>query len=151
MTHFQNQFLMRRSIQLQTTYAHPIEKVWFALTNAEAMSQWLMPCDIKAEIGHKFKFTTKAYGSFDGIVHCEILEVLPQEKLVFSWSGGGLKNTVVSFQLKSLGDQTILYFEHNGFEGIMNRLIARNILARGWKKELLTVKLPDFLAQHQSV
>ncbi len=150
MTLYQNQTFMRKSIQLQTTYAHPIEKIWFALTDAEAMSQWLMPCDIKAEVGHKFKFTTKPYGSFDGIIHCEILEVIPKEKLVFSWSGGGLKNTEVSFHLTPQGNHTLLHFEHTGFDGIMNRLITRNILSRGWKKEILTVKLPDYLIKHQS-
>lgn len=142
---------MQKSIKLKTTYPHPIEKVWAALTDAQAMSQWLMPCDIKAEVGYHFQFRTKPYPGFDGLVHCEVLEVIPQEKLVFSWTGGGLQNTKVSFHLRPDGEQTVLHFEHSGFAGLLNRLIARNILARGWKRKILTVQLPEYLRNPQIV
>lgn len=125
---------MKKNILLQRQYQAPIAQVWTALTDAHQLSQWLMPCDIQPVVGHKFTFQTKPSPRFDGTVHCEVLEVIPEQLLVFSWSGGPLKNTKVSFRLTALApNQTQLDFEHSGFEGLLQRLVVRNILAQGWK------------------
>ena len=84
---------MEDSIKMKVTYDHPLESVWEALTDAEAMSEWLMPCDIKPIVGHQFQFRTKPYPGFDGIVNCEVLEIKEKELLSFSWNGGSLKET----------------------------------------------------------
>lgn len=138
---------MSKTIQFTTTYPHPIEKVWMALTDSAAMSQWLMPCDIKAEVGHQFQFRTKPSMGFNGVIDCEVLEVIAQKKLSFSWTSGDLKNTRVDFVLEPKGDETILHFEHGGFEGFMNKILTRRILAAGWKKKLLSIQLPNYLNQ----
>jgi uncharacterized protein YndB with AHSA1/START domain len=136
---------MSKKAELTTVYDHPIEDVWEALTHKEAMSEWLMPCDIEPVVGHRFQFKTKSYPGFNGIVNCEVLEVVPNKKLSFSWSGGSLKNTTVTFELTSLGDKTRLNFEHSGFEGFFNRFIVSRILASGWRNKILTVLLPKYL------
>ncbi|MEL7005904.1 MAG: SRPBCC domain-containing protein, partial [Bacteroidota bacterium] len=97
---------MKDSIRMSVTYNHPVEAVWEALTNKEAMSEWLMPCNIEPVVGNKFQFRTKPYPGFDGIVNCEVLEVKENELLSFSWSGGSLENTKVSFHLEAQGEQT---------------------------------------------
>ena len=140
---------MPKSINISVTYDFPVEEVWQALTNKEAMSQWLMPCDIVPIVGHKFQFRTKSYPGFDGIVDCEVLEVKENELLSFSWSGGSLKDTIVTFKLRAKGQQTILDFEHSGFEGLMNRIIVRKILANGWKTKILVKFLPNYLREHE--
>ena len=137
---------MPKSITLTTTYPHSIEKVWKALTDPQAMSEWLMPCNIEPRVGHQFQFQTKPYPGFDGTVHCEVLEVVPPEKLSFSWSGGSLTNTIVSFRLQAVEEHTQLTFEHQGFEGLFNALVVRRLLANGWKKKILTIQLPNYLA-----
>ncbi len=139
---------MKKNIRLTRTYPYPVQKLWHALTDAEAMSQWLMPCDIKPEVGHRFKFKTKPQGKFDGIVHCEVLEVKEHELLSFSWSSGKLR-TKVTFKLTPEGQRTQLDFEHDGFERLMDRLIVRNILASGWRSRILTVLLPKYLAENE--
>lgn len=136
---------MNDSIKLTITYDHPVENVWEALTNAEAMSEWLMPCDIKAIVGHQFQFKTKSYPGFDGVVNCEVLAVIENELLSFSWSGGSLKDTRVDFKLEANGEQTVLHFEHSGFEGFFNKLIVKRILATGWKTKILVKQLPNYL------
>lgn len=138
---------MTRTIKLKTTYAHPIEKVWLALTDKDALSKWLMPTDFEPVPGHKFQFKTKPQGNFDGIVNCEVLEIVKHKKLSYSWSTGKSLHTVVSFVLTDLGEKTQLEFEHKGFEGFLNRLIARNILAAGWKRKILVKLLPQYLAK----
>jgi uncharacterized protein YndB with AHSA1/START domain len=136
---------MSKSIRLTTIYNHPVEEVWEALTNKEAMSEWLMPCNIEPVAGHRFQFKTKSYPGFNGIVNCEVLEVIKYKKLAFSWSGGSLKNTRVNFELTSLGDKTKMDFEHLGFEGFFNKIIVNKILANGWLNKILTVELPKYL------
>ena len=137
---------MRRSIQFGRTYPHSIERVWRALTDPALVSEWLMPTDLRAEAGHRFTFHTKPYPGFDGTVHCEVLRVRPPHELAFSWSGGGLADTEVSFVLEVIGArETRLRFAHTGFDGLLNRLIARNVLAAGWRGKILSRRLPAVL------
>ncbi|MEO0470759.1 MAG: SRPBCC domain-containing protein [Bacteroidota bacterium] len=138
---------MRKSIELSITYDYPIADVWAAMTTAEAMSEWLMPCDFQPKLGHQFQFRTKPAPGFDGIINCEVLEIDEPHRLTFSWSGGSLENTRVSFELTAKGDKTRLDFVHSGFEGLMNRLIVRNILGNGWKHRILVKFLPQFLSK----
>lgn len=138
---------MAKTIKLSTIYNHPIEDVWDALTDPNAMSEWLMPCDIMPIVGHKFQFKTKSYPGFDGTVNCEVLEVVPFQKLSFSWSGSSLNNTIVNFELKAIDDKTELKFEHSGFEGFFNKVVVSRILSNGWLNKILTVQLPKYLNQ----
>lgn len=138
---------MSKAIKLTTTYDHSVEDVWEALTNKEAMSEWLMPCNIEPIVGHHFQFKTKSYPGFNGIVNCEVLEVVKHQKLSFSWSGGSLKNTIVTFELKPNETKTDLYFEHSGFEGFFNKIIVSRILANGWLNKILTIQLPKYLTK----
>lgn len=139
---------MKKSIELTFTYNHSVEQVWHAITSKEAMSEWLMPCDIAPIVGHTFQFNTKSFPGFDGTVHCEVLEVKEHELLSFSWTGGTIKNTIVTFKLRNLGDSTLLAFEHKGFDGFLNQLIVKRILANGWKTKILVSQLPKYLADH---
>lgn len=138
---------MKNQIQLTSFYDASIEEVWEALTDQKALSEWLMPCNFEPRVGHKFEFRTKSSPLFDGIVHCVVLELRDREFLSFSWSGGPVKNTVVSFQLSEANNQTRLDFEHTGFEGFLSNVLVRRILASGWKKKILTVLLPQYLAK----
>lgn len=138
---------MSKSIKLTKIYDYPIEQVWQALTDQKAISEWLMPCDFEPRIGHKFQFKTKPYPGFDGITHCEVLELKENELLSFSWSGGSLKNTVVTFKLSAENSKTRLDFEHTGFKGLVNSVIVKKILSNGWKKKILMVQLPKYLSK----
>jgi uncharacterized protein YndB with AHSA1/START domain len=138
---------MARSIHFSIRYDFPVNAVWKALTDKAAMSEWLMPCNIEPIQGQRFQFSTKPYPGFNGIVECEVLEVRENELLSFSWSGGSLKNTVVTFRLTAEGDKTVLDFEHSGFEGFFNEIIVRKILSSGWKSKILPQLLPNYLAK----
>lgn len=140
---------MKKTIKLTQTYDYPVADVWNALTDKDALSEWLMPCDIKPIIGHKFQFKTKSFPGFNGIIDCVILELKEEELLSFSWSGGSLKNTKVVFRLTSENGKTRLDFEHSGFEGFLNKLIVRRILSNGWKSKILTILLPKFLSKNE--
>lgn len=125
---------MQRNIKHQFTFSQQPEAVWEYLTNAELLAQWLMPNDIKPAVGHQFQFKARPIPKFgfDGIIHCEVLEVIIYEKLVHSWKGGSLDSIVV-WTLTPIHNGTVLTLEHKGFKGIRN-LLPYIIMNRGWIK-----------------
>ena len=139
---------MKDKIKFTIKYDFPIDEVWKAITSKKAMSEWLMPCDIEPVIGHKFQFKTKPQPGFNGIIDCVVLEVIKNELLAFSWRGGPLKNTKVTFQLTESNKQTILDFEHSGFEGFLSKMIVQKILANGWKTKILPKSLQKYLEKN---
>lgn len=63
-------------IELEAFYPYPIEEVWKALTEADALAQWLMLNEgFEPLIGKKFKFRAKPVMGWKGIAYCEILKV----------------------------------------------------------------------------
>lgn len=139
---------MKDAIKFKVEYEFPLTEVWKALTDKNALSEWLMPCDIEPVVGHRFQFKSKPYPGFNGIIDCEVLEVVENQFLSFSWSGGPLKQTKVSFRLEASENKTILHFEHSGFEGFLNKLIVQKILANGWKTKILPVLLRNYLEKN---
>jgi uncharacterized protein YndB with AHSA1/START domain len=97
--HFREPQKMKRDLRFEQTYPYPVERVWEAITDSAAMSDWLMPNDFVPRIGHKFRFQTKPARGFDGIVHCEVIALDPPRRLAFTWKGGGI-DTVVTFTLE---------------------------------------------------
>jgi uncharacterized protein YndB with AHSA1/START domain len=133
---------MAREINLSVTYPQPPRDVWRALTDRELLAQWLMPNDFEPRIGHRFTFHAPRAPGFDGIVHCEVLELVEEERLSISWRGGGI-DTVVTFALEPAGSGTVLRFSHTGFAGVRGRVIAL-LLSNGWRK-MLRERLPGLL------
>lgn len=127
---------MKRDIRIEKIFNHPKEKIWKLISDSDMLAQWLMPNDLKPIVGHKFNFRTKPAPGFDGIVHCEVLEVIENHKLVFSWIGGPIKKpTIVTWLLEDVPAGTKLVFSHTGFEGLAPVAISY-LLGRGWKKNI---------------
>jgi uncharacterized protein YndB with AHSA1/START domain len=126
-------------------YEQSPEMVWAALTTSDAIAAWLMPNDFVAQIGHRFHFRTKPAPGFDGIVQCEVLEIIPLRKLVYSWVGGGV-NTRVTWNLAAEGAGTRLTLDHTGFSGLRG-LFVRGILGKGWRSKILRLNLPSVLSR----
>src|SRR5580700_8665490 len=110
-----------------------------------------MPNNIRAELGHQFTFRTQPVPGWDGIVHCEVLEVVPLERLVYAWRGGSKKldgyghelDTVVSWTLTPDGrGGTNLHLEHSGFEG---ESFAFKAMGQGWRGQV-AARISDVLA-----
>ncbi|MEM8874249.1 MAG: SRPBCC domain-containing protein [Planctomycetota bacterium] len=121
-----------KQIRLQRTLPHPVADAWEALTDADAMAEWLMPNDFRPTVGHTFTFRTKPGPGFDGIAHGEVLAVEPEKMLQLRWQAGKL-DTIVTFTLEPLGtDQTRLTLTHTGFG--WGDLTARLFLGFGWPK-----------------
>lgn len=136
---------MRRNLTFDVVYPYPPELLWKALTDSEALSQWLMKNDFEPRVGHKFQFHTDPAPGFDGTIDCEVLEVDEPRRLVFTWKGGPI-DTVVTFQLERVDEGTRLRLEHSGFKG-PRAIMVSMILGKGWKKKILRKNLPRALAQ----
>lgn len=135
---------MARKLRFEAVYPFPPEQVWVALTDSEALADWLMPNDFRPVVGHRFNFRTKPAPGFDGVVHCEVLTLDPPKRIAFSWKGGGI-DTVVSFDLAPVGNGTRVVMEQAGFTG-MRGLMVSTILKPGWKG-MVRKKLPDAVSR----
>ncbi|MFD1628411.1 SRPBCC family protein [Pseudopedobacter beijingensis] len=131
---------MQKTIKHQFTFTQSAETVWEYLTNSELLAQWLMPNDFKPIVGHQFQFGTKPKLKlgFDGRIYCEVLEVIPYKKLIYSWKGGSSKETpsldsIVTWTIDITDGGTVLTLEHTGFKGIKNYL-AYIFMNKGWVK-----------------
>ena len=139
---------MKRDLRYEELYPYPIDRVWEAITDPDAISDWLMPTDFAPRLGHKFQFRTKPEPGFDGIVNCEVIALEPPRRLAYTWKGGGI-DTVVTFTLQSVPQGTKLVLEHKGFRGMRATMVSF-FLSSGWKKRILPQRLPAALARYQA-
>jgi uncharacterized protein YndB with AHSA1/START domain len=138
---------MQKNIQHRWFYPHPKEVLWEYLTKSELLAEWLMENDFKPEVGHKFMFTTKPKikVGFDGNIYCEVLEIIPFQKLSYSWKGGPGKgkitlDSIVTWTLTPKDNGTELQLDHTGFKGMKN-YITYLIMNKGWGSKKLLAKL----------
>ncbi len=136
----------RDRIVYDILYPHPIWTVWRALTTPEALAEWLMPNDFVARVGHRFTFRTKPEADWNGIVHCEVVELDAPHRIAYTWQGSPLPVTLVTFTLEAVGQQTRLHLEHSGFAaGGARGLSIRDLLDSGWGSHILRRALPELL------
>jgi uncharacterized protein YndB with AHSA1/START domain len=122
---------MERALRFDVTYPHPPAKVWRVITTREHLASWLMPNDFEPRVGHRFQFRAKPVGGWDGIVNCEVLELVPERKLVLSWVSNMI-DTKLTFLLEPEGTGTRLTLLHTGFKGVKG-VMTSFILGSGWK------------------
>jgi uncharacterized protein YndB with AHSA1/START domain len=139
---------MKRDLRFEQTYPYPVERVWEAITDSAAMSDWLMPNDFVPRVGHKFQFHTKPAPGFDGIVNCEVTALDPPRRLAYTWKGGGI-DTVVTFTLEPVASGTKLVLEHKGFRGARAMMVSY-LLASGWRKSILPKRIPAAIERYDA-
>ena len=97
-----------QDIVVDEVFPHAPETIWKTLTTGALMARWLMePRGFAPVQGTRFTYQTKPAGAWDGTIHCEVLEVVPNERFVYAWKGGHESNdgygsrldTVVTFTL----------------------------------------------------
>lgn len=128
-----------RDIVVEEVLPQSPEKIWRALTTAELLARWLMPSDFEPVVGKRFHFRTQLMGDWDGVVHCEVLEIVPLKRLVYSWKGGSKNNpkygsvldSVATWTLEPVGTGTRLKLVHSGFRSPGNDF-AYDAMTSGW-------------------
>jgi len=122
--------IMQKEIKQTWFFNQSPQEVWEYLTKPELIEQWLMKTDFEPVVGHKFRFThaPSEEKNYDGLLHCEVLEVKPFTKLSYSWNGNtkdGSRtfNSKVVWTLIPKENGTELQLQHDGFtllEDILN-------------------------------
>jgi uncharacterized protein YndB with AHSA1/START domain len=132
-----------QDIIVEELFPHAPEAIWKALTTGALVARWLnmAPTGFEAATGTRFTLPTTPAGAWDGVIHCEVLDVVPNQRLSYSWQGGDVGNpqygsrldTVVTFTLAKVEGGTRLRVVHAGFASPQNDFAFRN-LGDGWKK-----------------
>ena len=131
-----------QDIVVDEVFPHAPETIWKVLTTGELIARWLMPAEgFQAEVGNRFTYRTTPAGAWDGAIHCEVVEVVPNERLVYSWKGGHEANvgygskldTLVTWTLARVENGTRVRIVHSGFDLPRNDTAYRN-MSDGWKK-----------------
>src|SRR5215218_5709738 len=100
------------------------ETIWKTLTTGDLIGRWLMaPSGFEPVKGNRFTFQTKPAGAWDGVIRCEVLEAVPNERLAYAWRSGDENNvgygsaldTVVTWTLTRVEGGTRLRLVHAGF------------------------------------
>ena len=125
---------MTEDIVYEATYPHAPAEVWRALTGS--MGAWFMDTDFRAaEVGHRFQLRDKPKKvlGWDGVTDCEVLEAVPERRLVFSFGAaqGGFPVTRIEWDLEPVAGGTRLRFRHTGFTGVKGWLMRQG-MNRGW-------------------
>lgn len=131
-----------QEIVVDEVFPHPPEAIWKTLTTGALIGRWLMePRGFAPVPGTRFTYQTKPAGAWDGTIRCEVLEVVPNERLVYAWTGGDESNngygsrldTVVAFTLTKVAEGTRLKLVHSGFVTPRNDIAFQN-MSDGWRK-----------------
>jgi uncharacterized protein YndB with AHSA1/START domain len=135
-----------RTIVVDDVFPHSPQRLWLALTDGDLMTRWLMPpTGFEAVEGARFTFQTTPAGPWDGVIHCEVLEVVPNVRFSYSWKSGDAANvgygspldTVVTFTLAPAEGGTRLRLEHAGF--LPRNRTAYDNMSPGWEKAVRKV------------
>jgi uncharacterized protein YndB with AHSA1/START domain len=102
-------------VAVEELIPHPVEVVWGQLTDAAAISEWLMKTtDFRPEVGARFKLKTQHLAR-DGWVRAEVVELDPPRRMVWSWWGDeAAPPTTVTFELTPAAGATRLRLTHVG-------------------------------------
>lgn len=131
-----------QDIAVDEVLPHAPETIWKTLTTGELIDRWLMKSTgFEPVEGARFTLHTTPAGAWDGVIHCEVLEVTRNERLSYSWRGGHDGNaeygsrldTVVTWTLAKVDGGTRLRVVHSGFVVPKNNAAFRNLRA-GWTK-----------------
>jgi uncharacterized protein YndB with AHSA1/START domain len=133
-----------QAIVVDEVFPHRAETLWRTLTDGALMGRWMMaPSGFSAVEGTRFTFQTTPAGPWDGVIRCQVLEVVPLERLSYSWAGGHESNagygsrldTIVTWFLEPQEEGTRLRLVHAGFVLPTNETAFRN-MSEGWHKVL---------------
>ena len=136
-----------RDVVVDEVFPHAPEMIWKTLTSGALMGRWLMaPTGFAPVVGNRFTYQTTPAGPWDGTIHCEVLQVTPNERLAYSWRGGHADNvgygsrldTIVTFILSKVETGTRLRLVHSGFVLPDNDTAFRK-MGEGWIKVVRTI------------
>jgi uncharacterized protein YndB with AHSA1/START domain len=136
-----------QQIVVDEIFPHAPEAIWKTLTSGELIGRWLMaPTGFEPVQGRQFTFQTTRAGAWDGTIRCQVLEVIPNKRLAYTWQSGdegnvgygSPLNTVVAWTLTKVATGTRLQLVHSGFIAPKNDSALKSF-GDGWKKVVTNI------------
>lgn len=122
-------------IVIERIYDAPVQKVWEALTHAEALRHWFFDIPVfEARVGFAFEFWGKGKEGEDFLHKCVVTEVEPFRKLSYSWRYENFEGrSLVTYELRAEGDKTAVKLIHSGLDTFPPvSAFARENFMQGW-------------------
>jgi len=146
--------VQKPSLTLKRHYTVPVERVFRAWTDPEALRQWFGPeksgkvlvSETDLKIGGRYRIVVETPSGEQHRVGGVYREIVPNEKLVFTWAWESTpeRESVVTVRMKRAGDGTDLTLTHEQFFDEP----ARDRHQQGWTKTL--EQLGDYLWEQPS-
>ena len=135
------------AIHLVKDYPHSPEKVWRAVTDPALIPLWTATGaggrteGFTTVVGTKFQLIGKPKPGWNGVVDCEVLEVLEPSLLRWSWTDTSSGDTTqVVYRIEPYIGGTRFTYEHTGFTGISGFFMAQ--LLGHVRRKMLNQGLP---------
>src|SRR5260221_7510979 len=132
-----------QDIVVDEVFPHAPETIWKTLTTGELIARWLMmpTTGFEPVTGKRFTFQTTPAGAWDGVIHCQVLEVMPNKRLAYAWKSGHEGNVGYGARLDNVVTWTLSRGEsvtrprpvHSGFVLPKNDTAFKN-MAGGLEK-----------------
>ena len=128
-----------RTVVVERRVPHSPAKVWRALTQGPLLEEWLMANDFEPVVGHRFTFRMQAMPGWNGVTDCEVLSVVPDQKLSYTWNASGDEaatglKTVVTWTLVPYDGGVLVRMEQAGFKAHEERNYQGAL--HGWQRNL---------------
>jgi uncharacterized protein YndB with AHSA1/START domain len=144
--------LQKPSLTIKRHYPVPVERVFKAWTDPQALRQWFGPSDegkilgseTDLKVGGRYRIVMQMPSGEQHRVGGVYREIVPNEKLVFTWAWESTpeRESVVTVQMKSAGGGTDMTLTHEHFFDEA----ARDRHQHGWIGTL--ERLGRFLSTH---
>jgi uncharacterized protein YndB with AHSA1/START domain len=107
---------MRLDVSREELFPVPVQRVWHALTDRQMINRWLMETDdFQPRVGARFTLRHEPRPGHRGYVECEVLELSPPHRMVWSWlSDESPTPTRLVIELEAHGQATRLILRHTG-------------------------------------
>ena len=100
-----------RKVTLERVYPHAPDRVWRALTEKEALAEWLLPTDFEPEPGRPFRFRQ---GDGGGTIDGSVVAVEEERRLSYTWRAEPEQApTTVTWTLEPVEGGTRVRLEHD--------------------------------------
>ena len=125
MPHAQKIPVQKPSLTLKRHYAAPVEKVFRAWIDPEALKRWFGPSDegkilvseTNPKVGGRYRIVMEMPSGEQHRVGGVYREIVPNEKLIFTWAWESTpeRESLVTVRLKKAGDGTDMTLIHEQF------------------------------------
>jgi len=127
---------------------HTGEAIWAALTRPALIARYMPANDFAPVVGHRFSFRANPVGAWDGVVWCEVVEVVGQNRLTYRWLASSQQSThdgismatIVTWTLAQTDRGTILKLVHNGYH-TPESAAAFQVMNPNWESMFATISL----------